>query len=111
MLHSVVIVHHEVGLAEDIFSSSLLFRQIIGLNSNAQLFMLLSCAFHTFELFLVVQIQFKTVLSLFNFFFVCSFGRVGLGSGRADYYFFVSLPLLGIQKFFLYLFSPCTLSM
>lgn len=67
MLHSVVIVHHEVGLAEDIFSSSLLFRQIIGLNSNAQ-FMLLSRAFHTFELFLVVQIQFKTVLSLFNFF-------------------------------------------
>lgn len=55
MLHSVVIVHHEVVLADDILSSGLLLRQIICLNSNVQ-FMLLSHAFHTFELFLVVQL-------------------------------------------------------
>ena len=68
MLHSVVIVHHEVVLADDILSSGLLFRKIICLNSNVQ-FMLLRHAFHTFELFLVVQI----VLDCFVLFQFCLF--------------------------------------
>lgn len=112
MLHRVVIVHHEVVLADDILSSDLLFRQIICLNSNVQ-FMLLSHAFHAFELFLVVQI----VLDCFALFQFCLF--VDLEGWDWDwggliiiiFFFLVSLPLLGIQKFFLYLFSPCTLSM
>lgn len=105
MLHRVVIVHHEVVLAHDILSSSFLFRQIICLNSNVQ-FMLLSHAFHAFELFLVVQI----VLDCFVLFQFCLF--VDLEGWDWDWdwdwggliiiSFIVSLPLLGIQKFFLF---------
>ena len=104
MLHSVVIVHHEVVLADDILSSGLLFRQIICLNSNVQ-FMLLSHAFHAFELFLVVQI----VLDSFALFQFCLFvdleGWDWDWGGLIIIFVLVSLPLLVIQKFFLYLFS------
>lgn len=61
--------------------------------------MLLSHAFHTFELSLMVQI----VLDCFVLFQFCLF--FDLEGLIIIFFFLVSLPLLGIQKFFLYLFS------
>ena len=73
--------------------------------------MLLSHAFHAFELFLVVQI----VLDSFALFQFCLFvdleGWDWDWGGLIIIFVLVSLPLLVIQKFSLYLFSPCTLSM